>query len=317
MGLLDRALVIDNRELIFSPDINKMINSLNAEAKGLDFPSTLFSRIVKEFQITKGALLLPQEDSPFVPWAEIGFDRTTSRRIRIPDSLLINIKNSDTYQYLELNSSEIEQMKEYLSFREYSVTKSVIIAPLFSNNSLLALLVISESEVFKQTASFKQHTFKKLSDKAGLLLANKRDSIINKLESISADGDTPSESIQKYIIDSSIESFFLLSFSISDYISSITEKDSNALAFRIKQDILRLVKTLISDKGDVFNGGVHSILIILKADRIEEVEMFVHQIKLSLSFFFKITLNGLKPQYDIRKYPDDGINTEELISDFL
>ncbi len=317
MGLLDRALVIDNREVLFSPDIDKMINSLNAEAKGLDFPSTLFSRIVKEFQITKGALLLPQLDSPFVPWAEIGFDRTTSRRIRIPDSLLTNIKNSQTYQYLELNNSEIEQMKEYLSFREYSVTKTVIIAPLFAERSLMALLVISEGEIFKQSTGFKQRVFEKLSYEAGQLLSSKRDSIINKLESITADGDSPEVTVERYINDSSIESFLLLSFSIGEYISFIIKKDSNALSFRIKQDILRLVKTLISDRGEVFNGGADSILILLKAARKEEAEMFVHQINLSLSLFFKITLNGFKPQYIIRKYPDDSIKTEELISNFL
>lgn len=317
MGLLDRALVIENRVVLFSPDIDKMVYSLSTEEKGLNFPSTLFSCIVDEFQITKGALLLPLEGSPFVPWAEIGFDRTTSRRIRIPDSLLILIKNSQIYKYLEMNSSEIELMKEYLSFREYSVTKSMIVAPIFAESSLMGLLVISEGEIFNQSAGFKQRIFKKLSDKAGQLLSSKRESILNKLDTISTNGNTAEVTVKKYIDDSTIESFLLLSFSISEYIYFITQKDSNALTFRIKQDILRLIKTLISARGEVFNGSVDSILILLKAGRKEEAEMFVHQINLSLSLFFKITLNGFKPQYNIRKYPDDGVITEELILNFL
>jgi hypothetical protein len=124
MGLLEKALILDQINIV-SPNIQNMINYLDSEEIGLDFPTSLFSHIKKEFKIIKGALFLPEADSSFVPWAKTGFDRTTSRRIRIPHSIINSIQKRKTYNIIELSGTKIEIMREYFSFREFAVTKKV------------------------------------------------------------------------------------------------------------------------------------------------------------------------------------------------
>lgn len=320
MGLLDKALIIDNsteRESVFSPDINRMMASLNSSSTGLDFPGTLFKHLVDEFHIEKGALLLPQDNSPYVPWAETGFDQTTLRRIRIPYSLVESLKNGQFYSFLELEKSDIESLKDYFSFREFSVTAKITIAPLFAEREIIALLFISKGEIADQSTGYKQKILKKLSDEAGPLLFEKRGNIINKLEIMEFNENSVEETISRYIGKHKESVFLLISVSISDFPKHFQDRNMSSLSFRIKQDILRLVKTLISNKGEVYSGDKDTLIIILKGERTVEAEMFVHQIGISMKYFFKITNSDYTPRFQVKKYPDDGKTAEELTSDFF
>jgi len=317
MGLLDRALIVDKKEETFSPDVGKMMNSLQLISAGIEFPSILFSHIVKEFHITKGALLLPQENLSFVPWAETGFDRTTSRRIRIPEILLDGIKENESYNFIELKNSEIDILKDYFSFREYSVTESVTIIPLIADDQIIAILLICSGDILNLSSEAKLTIFNNLSDSAAPLLFSKRESVFSKFELITDNEVNIDKAVGKFINNQKNSSFLLLSISLEEFIRFMRNKDSNAIAFRLKQDILRLVKTLIAENGEVINGTKDSLIILLKASRIAEAEMFVHQIGLSLSYFYKISTSDFKPDFHVKKYPEDGNTAEELTAELL
>lgn len=319
MGLLDKALVLDDVDIkeerssgFFSPDIQRIMNTLSSTTSGIDFPSTLFAQIKNEFEITKGALLLPEENLHFVPWAETGFDRTTSRRIRIPQTIIEKIHVNNSYKLIELSKSEIEVMSDYFSFREFSVTESVLIAPLYSEKQLVAIVFISQGSIMSESRENKIKLFSALSDKAGPLLFNKRESILNKMEEFGHD-DTKEKIIDGFIGELKDSGFLLLSIQLSSFIQYIMDNGANSISFRIKQDILRLIKTLVSNKGEVINSENNSVILLLKAGRIEEAELFIHQIGLSLCFFYKITTDNYKPEYTILKYPDDGGTASELL----
>jgi hypothetical protein len=320
MGLLDKALVLDvpvirdEREKIsFCPDINNIINSITSISSGLEFPSILFTQLKNEFHIRKGALLLPEEEYHFVPWAKTGFDRTTSSRIRIPETIINRIKENETYHIIELLNSEIEIMSDYFSFREFSVTKSLLMAPLFFQNQLVAIVFITEGEILNQSFQEKEKLFSSLSEKAGPLLFGKRESILNKMEEFDQDEKTSQKIIETYIEKHKNSSFILLSIKLNNLIDIILNTKENSIGYRIKQDILRLIKTLISQKGKVIDNGKNSVLLLLSDSRIEEAELFVHQIGLSLNYFYKINNDKFKPEYTIKKFPNDGNTAEELL----
>lgn len=314
MGLLDKALILDKEEEVFSPHIEKMMCSLQLASAGIEFPSLLFSHIIKELKITKGALLLPQEKSAFVPWAEIGFDRTTSRRIRIPESIINTIKNSNSYKIITLKDSQIDLLKEFFSFREYSVTEQVIIIPFMARKEIIAFLLISEGEILQQQTEYIQKIFEQVSFSAGPLLYSKRENIFNKLKSISGNENDIDNSVNGFIQSNKSSEFFLLSVSIGEMIELISNKDTNAISFRIKQDIFRLIKTLLAENGEVIFGNNNSIIILTKA---AEAEMIIHQIGLSLNHFYQISTSDFKPKYLVKKYPDDGQTAEELTLNLL
>ena len=316
MGLLEKALVVDAGSS-FYPNIHKMIKVLESEQLGLDFPSSLFSHLKRDFQIIKGALFLPETDSHFVPWAETGFDRTTSRRIRIPPSIIKEIQLWDTFNIMELSGTKLEIMRDFFSFREFSVTEKVLIAPILSEKKIIAVLFITDSEILSSPQDEVIIFFETLSREAGPLLLRKRESVLNKLDTIAVKEENPETAINHYIEQMNDKKFLLVSVELIEFIKSIKESDPDSITFRIKQDIVRLIKTLISDKGKVIDTGGSTILILLKGEKDKEAELFVHQIGLSLGYFYKQNIRDFKPDYSIKTYPADGITAEKLLDEIL
>ncbi|MBI9100593.1 MAG: hypothetical protein JEY91_19105 [Spirochaetaceae bacterium] len=316
MGLLNKALIIDNREDYFSPDIQSMMSSLDSINNGLDFPSVLFSHIMDALHIHKGALLLPEDEFSFIPWAETGFDKTTSRRIRIPRSLLEIIRRKDSYDFFELYGTELDTMRDFFSFREFSVTDLILFAPILFENQLMAILLISQADVLNRNHADKKDIFKELSDSTGPLLFNRREIILNKLEEISLDNDNFEEILNQYIDQYKNSSFLGLTLFIDQFIVFLNKKNYSSVPQRIKQDILRLLKTLIAQRGDVFNYSKDSFIILLKKGRVEEAELFVHQIGLSLCYFYKVSSSDFKPVYNIIRFPEDKQSFRELVNSF-
>ena len=314
MGLLNKVLTMDNVGSTFSPDITRLMSSLNSGSTGLDFPSKLFSQIKKELQITKGAILLPEDDSLFVPWAETGFDRTTSRRIRLPQTLINSMLNWNDYDILELRESDIGVMSEFFSFREFSVTDSILLAPILAEKKLIAIIFISEGEILNQSRDFKLRLFQDLSNETGPLLISKRDNIVNKLEDVSQKDLVKEDIVSNFIDKNAEKNFLIIKVDVQKVIEHLLQNDSSAISFRIKQDILRLIKTLIADKGEVVNNNSNSLIILLNGNRVEEAELLIHQIGLSINYFYKINSQNFKLDHLIKIYPEDGKNVEQLLS---
>jgi len=314
MGLLDKALIFDNRPPSRkTTGLSDIINALQSTTTGLDFPTALFTKIKDKLGIKKGALLLPEEENVFVPWSETGLDQTTSRRIRIPQSIIENIRSWKDFNYLILKSSEIDIMRDYFSFREFSVTESIIISPLYSESILVSILFISEGDILSKTQAEQFESLNILSKEAGPILLKKRESMFNKMDDTPLEDNNKELAITQFIEQNVNGSFLLLSIKLNDFINFIMTKESNSISFRIKKDIFRLVKKLISNKGVVVNSINNSILILLNGNRIEEAELFVHQIGLSLSFFYKINSNQFNPDFTIKKFPEDGSSADELV----
>lgn len=320
MGLLDKALTLETEgekhvknASPFSPDISSLFDTISADAKALDFPSVLFSRIIEALKIEKGALLLADENGRYVPWAVQGFDQTTSRRIRIPETLLTTLNNRDRYTFVELKDAEIDLLKDFFSFREYSVTKSVLIAPIKSEELIIGLLFISEGAFLLRDYNLKKEILNQLSESAGLLLESRRQNIVSKLENLPDGRDDIKDILYRNITKDRDKPFLLLTVSVDELISLIHSRDKGAIDFRIMQDIHRLVKTLIGDRGEVAAKDSKSFFVCLDSSRNEEAELFIHQIGLSLGYFFKVDSSSFKPLWDLVAYPADGATAEDLL----
>lgn len=321
MGLLDKALILDKPSIIkekkksnfFSPDIDKMIDSLSTITSGLDFSSILFSQLKKELHIYKGALLLPEEELHFVPWAETGFDRTTTSRIRIPQNILESIQNDSDYRIIQLTNSDIEVMSDYFSFREFSVTDSLVLAPLFSEKQLVAILFITEGDILLKSDIEKQNLFRTISEKVGPILFSKRESIFSKMKELDLKEENTENAINSFIERNCKSPFLLLTLSLQNLIDIILKNEKNTVPFRIKQDILRLLQTMLTSKGELISSENNSVILLLKESRVEEAELLIHQIGLSLNYFYKISKNLFKPEYSLKRYPENGNSAEELL----
>ncbi|MBB6478902.1 hypothetical protein [Spirochaeta isovalerica] len=318
MGLLDKALTLETEKnaeiessLHFNPNLESLYNRLNTSTKGLDFPSLLFGGLVNELQIQKGALLLPDESHVFTPWAVEGFDQTTSRRIRIPDSLLPSL-NKEHFNYVELQNTEIDLLKDFFSFREYSVTSRVILVPLKNNSQVIAVLFITEGNLLNQDRRTLNDLFENISRTAGSLLKEKRDSILLRLEDVTNEHNDISTFLKERISSDS-SPFLLLSLKLDSFMDKIKSNDRNSVEFRMIEDILRLVKTLLGGRGSVTIKDSRSLYVLLGSSRQEEAELFIHQIGLSLSYFYKLDNSLFKPVWKMVRFPEDGSSEQDLI----
>lgn len=314
MGLLDRALTLESpeKDSLFSPNLEKMFLQLSESSEGLDFPSQLHSVLRREFNISKGALLLPDANKLFIPWAITGFDQTTSRRIRIPHNIIISFQDDNSSVFIELKNDEIKPLKDYFSFREYSVTSHILISIIETCNRIVAVLFVTEGEILNQSVQVKEDLLLKLSELAGPLLLEKRENILNKFSEKKSKGENL-ESIIKTWIDIERKNFLLIKINIESFLNEIRKKDGGSIKVRLMEDIKRLVMTLIGDRGELSSIDSNSFAIIIGSSRPEEADLFIHQIGLSLSFFYKIDNKLFNPICQILNYPADGENAIELI----
>jgi len=318
MGLLDRAMTLESDQCaavdhtpLFDPDLNTLFERLNTTEKGLEFPSHLFSGIIEELQISKGALLLPDKNRLYTPWSVEGFDQTTSRRIRIPENLLSTLQN-ESCSFVQFDKDEIELLKDFFSFREYSVTEKVLIAPIKSDNFIVALLFISEGLVLEQPGKVLSDLFSIISHKAGSLLNDKRESILDKLQGVSSEKSDMTDILNSRMT-SDPSPFLLLSLKLDSFITEILKQERGSIDFRIIEDILKLVKTLMGDRGEVTARDSRSLYVLLNSSRRVEAELFIHQIGLSLSYFYKMDKAIFKPLWKMVCFPEEAQTPDELI----
>jgi hypothetical protein len=148
-------------------------NAFSDLPKTIDAPAMLFSSFALSYQVEKGALLLSGiEKESLIHVASIGFDLTTIRRLRIPESLF---SFSDP-QILEKNG--VHDLRPYFSTREFSILDRVLIIPGFHGGLLSALMLISHGPeaLFHSVPPFPQEFLSALAD-SSIGIDNQKSSI--------------------------------------------------------------------------------------------------------------------------------------------
>jgi hypothetical protein len=289
----------------------------------IESPAHVFAMLKRNLNLSKAALLLPDPDErTYVPWSLTGFDVTTQRRLHIPEDTAYSLFSSRVPLFLVLSGIELKSLEPYFSVREYTSAKDIGLAAFFYEAKLLAILVIGETPYFNLDHTIMQIMYSAYEGNLSSLLFRSRDARISRIQIpllFSHDQLAPmSHELLTENAGNEVQ-LMLVDINIERAVSVIGKKAPDTDHYRIRQDILRILNTMLAGLGKVFLFP-EVRLVLLRADPVNnphslDIELLIHQLNEKLKDFFD-ELEGQDRILDHRvlNYPKDAPDLEELLS---
>ena len=267
--------------------------------------------------IKKGALLLSDSNGEiFLPWSATGYDKTTERRMRLGKTVLESILKDHATEIITLSGKELDQLRDCFSSREFALIESMMICPFAFNNTLLAVLIFSESIYLNAPEDILNLIMTVISETASPLLFEGRDKFLAKLNIKSISSNESIAAVLKKLIASSNgsgDSPKVFCLDVGKVITAIQDVITDLDSFRLKADILQVLTAMMGTSGYVFSGKGNNIIIVSTHDRIPDDELLLHQISTSLKDIFEEMIQPVEIVYSVRSYPADGDSADQLL----
>ena len=297
------------------PDIHSLLWNAERIENDLQAPAEVFALIVREFQAKKAALLvLGYEREYFVPYSIRGFDETTEHRLRIPHSLLTD-SSYLSEGYSLLGDDEKERFKRFFSNREYSLITKILLVPFRYDDDIIAVLMITDCPLLS-ASTLGMIDFRTLSRDLGEFIHNSRNTTLDRLTG--AEVRTRSEVLSA--VQEAIElvsgsenrlTFFLIS--LSSFLELLQREAENVETYRLREDAIRIISSMMPDSVDVFSVDQHVLLIVMPAKFHVNTGLLVHQIKVGLQTLFKIPQSSIDLSENSFLFPIDVTSSQEII----
>jgi len=272
MGLLDRVRILDN-DIVPENKVAE-ISSIPHSPDNVDYPGAVFQVFKAIIGFNKGALLLHDTvESGFYPWISKGFDRTTTRRLRIPVNLPLLLDSDKS-----LLSIRTEDLSEMLSNRESDLIKEILILKLGAPESPSALLLasdLSESDISTET----KIELKKLCRKLGEGITKSR----LMLDYSPVDEITD---LSQWLGSWGEEKAVLVTLDITNAIETVIDSISGLELYRARKDVVNLIKHLTGRMGRLYDLKEGRVLILFPRNRLPDYELYLHHLSHSFSSVF-------------------------------
>ncbi len=260
-----------------------VVSRINAAPPNSRFPSLVFAVIREALSVTKGALLLYDPARlVYAPWASIGYDTTTLRRLRIPAAAADSLAAGGAAGPREVSGEAgVAAYQRYFSNREIGLISRIILVPFFSEGALDAILLVTETgsplppgwllacaAAVCREASPAVHRVTEARQKARLAPA-----VSGELRGVAEE--------LPLILGSPLfegRSALLVSISLKEYLDAVVASDPFADPFRLEEELHMLVGCFASDLGRVIQTGPGSFLLVLQDVQREDLDLFQHQL---------------------------------------
>ncbi len=311
-----------------------VLRELNDIPASIEAPAHIFAMLKRNLTLQKAALLLPDpEEQVYVPWTITGFDLTTQRRLHISEETAYSLFPNRVPVMLLFSGDETRQLQNCFSVREFGTIKRIVLCSFFYEARLLAILVITETPFFALDPTILQVMYSAFEDGISRLLFSSREARISRIQlpllfTYEQLSPMAHEALRENP-DRQPEVLFL-QFNPETAVARILEQARESDRYRVRQDVLRILNTLIAGLGKVFVLPKNQLLLMrteqfperagTETDRnphLLDVELLVHQINQRLKQFFT-ELQGYDNAVSCRLviYPRDSADMEELTASF-
>ncbi len=286
----------------------------------IEGPSHLFSILSRSLQIRKGALLLPDPDERlFVPWTITGFDTTTQRRLRIPEDDLRELFADRSYGIVFFVGEDRRKVKGFFSNREFTVLDTVVLARFLHDGQSLGILILADTPFFGLDPTILRVVWSAFEASASELLYRCREERISRIMS-------PLLFTQDKIVPMANEALSTegaaevgLTFVVVDPAESVDTIASVTLGtdrYRIQQDFLRVLNSLLAGLGSVFVTDENH-MVLMHAVRAEDDaqfdnELLMHQVTNKMRAVFGCDAFPEQIRCRIVRFPAESSDIEEL-----
>jgi len=303
MGLLDRVRTLDS--ITTSVTNASIINSFRHSPESIDFPGAVFKAAQSLAGFAKGALLLPDpREKIYYPWISIGFDRTTTRRLRIPEDFPA-LKAGDK-SLITVNSEDFTEM---LSNRELGLIKDMIIIRLGPKDAPSALLLASdlpESGISLEVESELQV----LSTELGGGITQSRLMLDRNTEDEIAD-------LSEWLSSWGMGKAVLVTLDITNALDSLMDSITGLELYRARKDVVNLIRHLTGRMGRLHDLKDGRVLILFPEERLSDYELYLHHLSRSFaSLFFNLSHPPDFPAV-FNLWPEEKETIEESLSGFF
>ncbi|HUX12807.1 MAG TPA: hypothetical protein VMW87_07240, partial [Spirochaetia bacterium] len=226
-----------------------VLRELNDIPASIEAPAHIFAMLKRNLTLRKAALLLPDpEEQVYVPWTITGFDMTTQRRLHISEETAYELFPNRVPLMLLFSGEETHRLENCFSVREFGSIERIVLCSFFYEARLLAILVITETPFFALDPTILQVMYSAFEDGISGLLFRTRDERISRIqlpllftyeqllpmahEALRADPDRQPD-------------ILFLQFNPEAAVVGILEQARESDEYRVRQDVLRILNTLI------------------------------------------------------------------------
>jgi hypothetical protein len=301
-----------------------VIAAMAALRQGVEIPSGLFTLLVVELSIAKGALLLfDPVRSVYAPWASVGYDQTTLHRMRI--SLGANDSFNALANGAALSVSEPSSLaayQPYFSSREFSGLSRILLTPFIAGQKLIGVLLVTEASPPLDGEQDFLSCLERIAQAGSVQLQKARE---EKLHRAGAQGlrpgASPTEEASRFL--SSIPpgaQVLFFSLSLEEYAKKIVSAHAHLDAFRLAEDLQYFLSAFVSDLGAAIPVRQGLTLVGLQAFDAADLDLFLHQLTVYLEGLFggngAPTPEAAPVIRKTRTWPAEGTNVQELVDFF-
>ncbi len=298
-----------------------MLNNIKNIYHDIEAPVRLFSILKKQLAITKGTILILDVDrNIYLPWASTGLDPTTMHRLRLTDKELRSLVISDNGNYRLVTGKQLDIFKPYFSIREFSILERVLLLPISYNHKPIAFLLMTDSLLFEYGENEISEFFKKVHEPIRSLIVASRQEKLERLQyNLYYSKANVLEELSKMVQYAYTAQKHLLTISLplDSIINHILETISDAEPYRVKEDVIKILASMIPGNGKVFPAKENNVILALSQKTTPNPKLLIHQMIFALKGFFHL-LEGLPDvDYQVRIYPQDGDNVNDLLTGLL
>lgn len=285
--------------------------------ESIQLPAYLFELLVETLRISKGAILLPDYDENlFVPWASSGFDATTLHRLRIPDedADLIHRRGSSGVIW---SGEEVRDFAPYFSRREASQLEKLLLFPFVDDESIQALLVVTETPYLERQSEFLRLILAAVGEPAARVVQAQRlrysdvirHSVVFRIDELPVVTERLNERAPRRV--------HLVHLDLADIVSQIATGNVYLDAYRVWQDVLRIVASLFATTGIVCDLDRNRLLLCIHGEVQSDVELMVHHIGATISELLPELAEVPVLRFTSCEYPADGADLLQLARSLL
>ncbi|MCK5249006.1 MAG: hypothetical protein KAJ98_03525 [Spirochaetaceae bacterium] len=312
MGLLDRARNLDDETYSEGTDdpsrlAGTIISSFRYTPDNIDYPGEVFRAFQSLIGFKKGSLMLPDNHgNEYYPWISVGFDRTSTRRLRIPfDFPAFKAGNSTL-----LDDIAPDSLAQMLSNREYGSIRRIMIIRLGPEESPSALLLVADCPWTEEISSETASAIQQLSDHFG-------NSIEQSRMMMDSAGMEEITDLSEWFDSWGMNKATLVTLDITNAIDVLIEAIPGLELYRGRRDVVNLLRHIIGRMGRLHDLKDSRVLILFPPERLPDHALYIHQLSRSFASAFYHLPSPPDFPAEFRIWPDEKDVIEENLAGFF
>jgi hypothetical protein len=300
---------------------------INAAPRNAQFPSRAFSILQAALGISKGALLLYDPlRMVYAPWASIGYDTTTLRRLRIPLGAADSFNAAANGEPLTVSGeSMLKQYQPYFSSREGGQLTRIILSPFVSQTRLAGLLMVTEASGAFAEESDLLACLSEIGRSAAEAVQKAREERLAGMPAPAPSRREPggiADELPQILASPRLTGrrVLLVSVTLKEYLAAVVASNPYMESFRLEEDMRAFMECFISDLGRMIQTEPGAFLMAVQDLERRDIDLFLHQLLTFLRAQFGEPDGGLALREAAikrtRSFPDEEPSIPALVSFF-